>query len=168
MTLGALTASLAACCKLGLGPDGVRDAAADDWVQVSERTRCEAMQDAYCLGRYGFTIHRDGTFLAGPSADGHEVEGRITAAELHQLEALMGPFSPRGLRAQPVCEPGGPPGILDQIDVMFRGDLIVRTYDLGGSVGQLCYRGDKHDIGRLYRHLQSLMARYYPVPFPKS
>jgi hypothetical protein len=138
-----------------------------NWLQVAEQTTCEAMQDEYCLGRYGFTIHRDGTFLAGPSGEGEKTEGRISSKEVQQLDALMQPISPDALASQMTCETGGLPGIKDQVDVTFVDESVVRIYDLGGSLGQLCYRGSRADIERLHNHLRMLMTRYYPIPFPK-
>src|ERR1700738_3397857 len=63
------------------------------WLEVREQTACEAMQDDYCLGRYGFAIKHDGTFIAGPSPQGKKVEGRIRQDELRRLRQLIARFS---------------------------------------------------------------------------
>ena len=103
------------------------------WLQMREQTTCEAMRDEYCLGRYGFTIHRDGTFLTGPSEEGRKSEGRISSEEMQELEALMQPILRDAPASQMTCEPGHSPGNKDQVDVTFVGELVVRIYDLGGS-----------------------------------
>ena len=48
------------------------------WLEVSERTACEAMQDEYCVGRYGFAIRRGGTLVAGGSGGSRTIEGKLT------------------------------------------------------------------------------------------
>jgi hypothetical protein len=137
------------------------------WLRVREQMTCEAMRDEYCLGRYGFIIDREGKFLAGPSGEGKKAEGRMGSRETQQLEELMQPISPDAPASQMTCEAGGLPGIKDQVDVTFVGESIVRIYDLGGSPGQLCYRGNRTDVERLHDYLHVLMTRYYPIPFPK-
>ena len=55
------------------------------WLEAKEQTACEAMQNDYCLGHFGFTIKRDGAFIAGPSTLGRKKEGRIKPHELQRL-----------------------------------------------------------------------------------
>jgi hypothetical protein len=136
------------------------------WLEISERTTCEAMQDDYCLGRYGFTIKRDGTFLAGPSPYGRIVDGRVKSSELHRLGELVVQVSASATNGERICDPGGVPGIKDQIDVTFTTRHVVRAYDLGGSVGKICYIGSWDNVHRLHQTLRKLMTQYYPVPFP--
>jgi hypothetical protein len=66
------------------------------------------------------------------------------------------------------CEPGGLPGIKDQVDITFSGGQVVRAYDLGGRIGRVCYVGNKNRVRKLHEYLHELMTRYYPVPFPKT
>jgi len=139
-----------------------------NWRQVREQTTCEAMPDENCLGRYGFAVSRDGSYLAGPSPEGTKSIGQIQPGEMQQLEALMLPLSPEALGGQANCTKGGSPGIRDQVDVTFQDQSIVRIYDLGGSVGQLCIRGSRPEVERLHEYLHKLMARYYPVPFARN
>lgn len=136
-----------------------------EWLAVSERTRCEAMQDDYCLGRYGFTIKHDGTFLAGPSPHGSKVDGRVKASELHRLGELVAQVSASATNGKRTCDPGGVAGIKDQVDVTCAAGHVVRAYDLGGSVGKICYLGSRDDVRRLHQYLRRLMSQYYPVPF---
>lgn len=136
------------------------------WLEVSERTTCEAMQDEYCVGRYGFTIHHDGIFVAGGFGDGRTIEGKIASKELQQLSLLIRDASRNALGGEQACSKGGLPGIKDQIDLTFKDGAVLRIYDLGGRVGQVCYVGDWHRVSRLHGYLRSLMSRYYPVPFP--
>jgi hypothetical protein len=140
--------------------------AAASWLEVKEQTACEAMQHNYCLGLYGFTIKHDGTFIAGPSDQGIKAEGRIEPEELEQLEELIGQLLPSLSSGERICDNGGPPGIRDHLDIAFASGPVVRAYDLGGSVGKLCYLGLWDHVRGLHEYLRTLMSRYYPVPFP--
>jgi hypothetical protein len=144
------------------------DAPSTAWLQVSERVACEAMLDDYCLGRYGFTINSDGTFVAGPSGEGRKIEGRIRQQELQQLGALIHQLPASASNEDRRRTKGGLPGIKDQIDLTFASRSAVRIYDLGGSVGEICYIGRWDNVDRLHQYLHKLMTRYYPVPFPKN
>jgi hypothetical protein len=147
--------------------DGKPDMPSATWVEVREQTACEAMQDDYCLGRYGFTIKRDGTFIAGPSGQGGKAEGRIKPQELRRLGELIAQLSANHSPGERTCDPGGPPGIRDQVDITFPSGRVARAYDLGGSVGKICYIGVWEDVRKLHAYLHRLLNRYYPVPFPK-
>ena len=136
------------------------------WLEVREMTACEAMKDDYCLGRYGFTIKHDGTFLAGPSTGGSKAQGRIERMELLRLRELIGQLSATLPGQDRVCDSGGLPGIKDRLDIMFTGGPVVRAYDLGSPVGRICYVGDRDPVHKLHEYLRALMTRYYPVPFP--
>lgn len=137
------------------------------WAEVSERTACEAMQDEYCVGRYGFTIRHDGMFVAGAYGGGGVTEGKINPQELQQLGSLIGQASASALGGERTCSKGGLPGIKDQVDLTFAGGAVVRIYDLGGRVGEVCHVGSWDNVHRLHQYLRALMTRYYPVPFPR-
>jgi hypothetical protein len=151
-----------------VSPDAPSIVPAAAWLKVSERAACEAMQDDYCLGRYGFTVNSDGTFVAGPSGEGRKIEGRIRQQELQQLGALIRQLRASASKEERRCIKGGLPGIKDQIDLTVASGSAVRIYDLGGSVGEICYIGRWDNVNRLHRYLHKLMTRYYPVPFPKN
>src|SRR5258708_34357104 len=90
-----LTAQLPACGSGMLG---------SSWVQVREQTACEAMNPQYCVGRYGFTVHNDGTFLVGPADNGVTMSGGLPAAELaHNPSDAVPPSRPNLPRA-PGCD----------------------------------------------------------------
>jgi hypothetical protein len=144
------------------------DTPAAAWLQVTERVACEAMLDDYCLGRYGFTINNDGTFVAGPSSEGRKVEGRIREQELKQLGALIRQLLASASNEERTYNKGGLPGIKDQIDLTFGSGSAARIYDLGGSVGETHYIGRWDNVNRVQQYLRKLMTRYYPVPFPKN
>jgi hypothetical protein len=141
--------------------------AAAAWLEVREQTACEAMQDDYCLGRYGFTIKHDGAFIAGPSGRGIKAQGQLTPQELRRLRELVGRLSETLPNEEKKCDPGGLPGIKDQLDITFSDGQVTRVYDLGGNVGKVCYSGTRDRIQHLHEYVQELLARYYPVPFPK-
>jgi hypothetical protein len=163
-----LIGSLAAFGKPLVSPDGPPALPAAAWLQVAERVRCEAMLDDYCLGRYGFTIKSDGTFVAGPSSQGRKIEGRIREQELKQLAALIRQLPASASSGERRRNKGGLPGIKDQIDLTFKSGLTVRIYDLGRSVRETLYIGRWDDVNRVHQYLHKLMSRYYPVPFPKN
>ena len=150
---------LAALSKALAVRDESSDAALPVWLEISERTTCEAMQDDYCLGRYGFTIRHDGKFLAGPSPQGTKVEGRVKSSELKRLGELVIQVSARAMSGERNCDPGGVPGIKDQVEVTLTAGQVVRAYDLGGSVGKICYVGSWDNVRRLHRYLRNLMTQ---------
>jgi hypothetical protein len=166
MTAFWLIGILAALSKPLTSREEAPDAPLPAWLEISERTTCEAMQDDYCLGRYGFTIKHDGTFLAGPSPHGSKLDGRVKSSELHRLGELVVQVSASATNGERICDPGGVPGIKDQVDVTFKAGQVVRAYDLGGSVGKICYIGSWDNARRLHQYLRKLMTQYYPVPFP--
>jgi hypothetical protein len=136
------------------------------WLEVREQTACEVMQDDYCLGRYGFAIKHDGTFIAGPSVRGSKAKGLLQRQELRRLRTLIGQLSTT-LTEEKNCDPGGLPGVKDQVDITFTGEQVVRVYDSGGSVNKICYVGTWAHVRKLHEYLYELMTRYYPIPFPK-
>ena len=148
-------------------PDGPSMTPAAPWLEVSERTACEAMQDQYCVGRYGFTIHHDGTFVVGASGGVGTTQGKITPQELQRLGSLIGEASPSALGGERTCNKGGLPGIKDQVDLTLASGAVVRIYDLGGRVGEVCYIGKWDNVHKLHQYLRALMSRYYPVPYPR-
>jgi hypothetical protein len=109
------------------------------WSEAGEETTCEAMQDDYCLGRYGFAINRDGTFIAGPSDSGSKVQGRIKSRELQRLGLLIQHFSRDLPSGEKTCNSGELVGIKDQVDVTFTNGTVVKVYDIRN--GHNCYVG---------------------------
>jgi hypothetical protein len=134
------------------------------WLEMREQTACEAMQDDYCLGRYGFAIKRDGTFIAGPSESGSKTQGRINSRELQRLGLLIQHLSQSLRSRERTCYPGGLVGIKDQVDITFTTG-IVRAYDIRNGI--TCYVGTETHARRLLDYMKRLMRRYYPIPFSK-
>src|SRR5437660_1088978 len=58
-----------------------------DWRNVHEQTTCEALAPPSCVGAFGFTVRRDGTFVVGPAPDGSVVSGSIPASDLARINA---------------------------------------------------------------------------------
>jgi hypothetical protein len=138
------------------------------WLQVTQRKMCEAMQDDFCLGRYGFTIRNDGAFTAGPSGRGRTVEGRIKRQELDHLGKLIDQLSLAGSDRRRIGDPHGVPGVRDQADIIFAGLPVTRVYDQGGTPGEIRYLGTWDAVRRFHQYLSKLLTRYYPMPFPTS
>ena len=138
------------------------------WRQVRVQTACEAMQDDYCLGRYGFIVQSDGEYTAGPSPNGRKVEGRIKPDELQRLHQLMGKFSVDSPVQDRTPEQPTVPGIKDQIDIEFAGWNTVRAYEVGGAGRKILHSGAWDDARRLHDLVHHLLAHYYPHPFPQN
>lgn len=136
------------------------------WVQVTEHTSCEALLRQYCTGAFGFTVQSDGRFTVGPAENGATLTGALTESERMQVQADVAQVS-SNLAASPQCDLAPTiPGSSDQIDLTDPRLWPVRVYDLGGTPGNVCYRGARDQAARLHTDLGALMARYYPRPFP--
>jgi hypothetical protein len=149
-----------------LAADGGPGGPAPSWLEVRQSTACEAMRDEYCPGRYGFTVRRDGTFVAGPSDKGVEVSGRITDQESRSLRALLDGLSAQALAREDSLEQRSLPGVRDQLDIRFVDGSEIRAYDLGPAPNRIRFRGDWASCLRLHDFVAGLMRTYYPVPFP--
>jgi len=155
-----------ATAALGLGACGGQNPGAADaaWVQVAERTSCEALNPSYCAGLYGFTVTSDGRYVVGPADDGAQAVGSISGAERAQLSAdaalVVGSLG-GGLQ----CDGAGSvPGVSDAVDLTDSRDGLSRVYDLG--LKGTCYRGGRDHATRLHDDLKALLLKYYPRPFP--
>lgn len=136
------------------------------WAQVTEHTTCEALVAQYCTGAFGFTVHSDGHFTVGPAENGASLTGVLTELEWRQVSTDVAEVS-SNLAASPQCDPAQTiPGITDQIDLMDPRQGSVRVYDLGGTIGNLCYRGGRQQAAKLHTDLGALTSKYYPRPFP--
>ena len=155
--LAAATAALSAC---GSGSPGGPDVT---WVQVTEKTACEALVPAYCVGHYGFTVTSDGRYTAGPSDDGTKLEGSLTDTERVRLSSDAAVVA-ANLGVAEVCDSAGTAaGVGDSVDMTDSTNRVTRVYDLGRNT---CYRGGRARATQLHDDLAALMARYYPRPFP--
>lgn len=138
------------------------------WEEVAEHTSCEALLPQYCGGAFGFAVHSDGRFTVGPADDGATRSGAVTEPERAQIAADVSQVL-AGLTASPQCEPAPAiPGLNDQVDISDGSRGSLRVYDLGGTLGSLCYRGGRAEAVRLHSDLAALLARYYPRPFPPA
>ena len=155
--LAAATAALSAC---GSGSPGGPDVT---WVQVTEKTACEALVPAFCVGLYGFTVTSDGRYTAGPADDGTKLEGSLTDTERVRLSSDAAALA-ANLGVAEVCDSAGTvPGVGDSVDMYDSRNMVTRVYDLGLKT---CYRGGRTRATQLHDDLAALMARYYPRPFP--
>jgi len=138
------------------------------WRHVRVQTACEAMQDDYCLGRYGFIVESNGAYAAGPSPSGRKVEGRLKSAELQHLHQLMSKFSGETSLQERIQEQPAVPGIRDQIDIKFASGSTVRAYEVGGPARKIRHGGAWEDARRLHDYVHKLLSYYYPKPFPSE
>jgi hypothetical protein len=131
------------------------------WVQVREQTACEALNPQYCVGRYGFTVHNDGTFLVGPADNGVTLNGGLSAAELAQISSDAGALSSSNLGGAPECDSTRIiPGIGLSVDMTLSDQTTVKVVD------NFCYRGGRDRAVKLRDDLDALTKHYYPRPFP--
>lgn len=152
MRLSVLTFALGlAACGAGnpSGPDAT-------WVQVTERTACEALAPAYCVGLYGFTVTSDGRYTVGPNDAGAKLEGSLTDKEraliASDVNALAG-----NLGGAEVCDSSGtPPGVGDSVDLTDTRNVVTRVYAIGLTT---CYRGGRARATQLHDDLAALMSR---------
>jgi hypothetical protein len=155
--VAAIALALAAC---GSGNPGGPDAT---WVQLTEKTACEALSPAFCVGVYGFTVTSDGRYTVGPAGDGTSLSGALTDAERARIFADAASLA-SSLGGAQVCDSAGTvPGVGDSIDLTDSQNVVTRVYDLGLKT---CYRGGRAQATQLHTDLRSLMDRYYPRPFP--
>ena len=156
---------LACTVALGLAACGSDSPGGPDrtWVQVTERTACEALAPAFCVGVYGFTVRSDGRYSAGPADDGTKLEGSLTDAERVRISSDAAALV-ASLGVAEVCDSAGAvPGVGDSVDLTDSRDVVTRVYELGLKA---CYRGGRALATQLHSDLSALMARYYPRPFP--
>ena len=149
---------LAAC---GSGNPGGPDTT---WVQLTEKTACEALVPAYCVGLYGFTVTSDGRYTVGPNDAGAKLEGSLTDKE-RALIASDADALAANLGGAEVCDSSGTvPGVGDSVDLTDSRNVVTRVYALGLTT---CYRGGRARATQLHDDLAALMSRYYPRPFPQ-
>ncbi len=158
--------SLAAAIASGVLACGSSNPAASDpsWTQVAEKTACEAMNPRECRGVYGFTVTPDGHYVVGPADDGTRIEGSISDSERARLSEDAARVAGR-LGGSPQCDgPGSVPGVGDEVDLTDARGVVWPVYQL--TLKGTCYRGARDDATRLHDDLGTLMASYYPRPFP--
>jgi hypothetical protein len=134
------------------------------WIQVTERTTCEALNPSFCTGIYGFTVMNDGRYTVGPANDGTQVGGSLTDAERSALSREADMVA-AGLGGSQQCDTVGTvAGVSDAVDLTDSSHAVSRVYEIG--VRRTCYRGGRDRAIQLHDDLRALMARYYPRPFP--
>ncbi len=158
---------LVAASAAGLAACGSPDPAGSDasWTQVAEKTSCEAMNPVWCRGTYGFTVTPDGHYVVGPADDGTRIEGSISDSERTRLSADVAQVAGR-LGGSPQCDgPGSVPGVGDEVDLTDARGVVWQVYAL--TLQGTCYRGTRDGANRLHDDLETLLASYYPRPFPR-
>lgn len=138
------------------------------WQQVYAQVNCEAMRPNDCRGMYGFTVKPDGHFTVGNDEIGPTLSGSISAAERNRLNQLAGEIAAGGARQAPTCVRAHTvPGLHDEVELTLPGTTSLVVYDRGSLPGKFCYLRHQQTADALHALMQQLMAKYYPVPFPK-
>jgi len=157
LAVAAAAGALSACGSESPGGPDVT------WVQVTERTACEALPSPFCVGVYGFTVTSDGRYTVGPADDGTRLEGSLTDEERIRISSDAAQLA-ASLGVDEMCDASGTvAGVGDSIDLTDSRNVVTRVYDLGLKT---CYRGGRARATQLHSDLAALMARYYPRPFP--
>lgn len=137
---------------------------------IKIETRCEAMVDNACLGRFGFAVDSQGNFTAGPDPSGKTAQGVITPTE---LESLANSIVELNKSEETLgCKPQGAiPGAVLHISVVYAADG--KKADIFFSARQAHFRVQGNEClgGPLQKEravraaVSKLLAKYYPVPF---
>ena len=142
------------------------------WLHVSEQTECEALDPHRCLGAFGFQVNNDGRYIVGPGDNSQKSEGSITPDELNTLSATANAVATEDLSSGSLsCDSSQfIPGINDQIKLLpgsGNESLVYSKFYLQENTrGSDCYAGDRTQALSLHSILNTLMKKYYPVPFP--
>ena len=134
---------------------------AADGVIVSVVTSCEAMVKEACQGAYGFRIDESGTFVSGPSSEGHARNGQAVETRLFVLarQSLADPAN-----SKVACPSLGPiPGTRETVTVHLKDTFLVLKGD-AGTIDPRC-DGSIAGLAELFRAADAAMRRHYPTPF---
>ncbi len=160
--VSSLAAAIAGFLACGSSDPAASDAA---WTQFAEKTACEAMDPHQCRGAYGFTVTLDGRYFVGPADDGTRIEGSISDSERARLSGDVARVAGR-LGGSPQCDgPASVPGVGDEVDLTDARGVVWPVYALG-MMGT-CTLGTRDAATRLHDDLETLLASYYPRPFPR-
>jgi hypothetical protein len=154
------TARLAIVPALFLAACGVTHPVGVDWKEVSEKTTCEALNPAACVGAAGFTVRTDGTWVAGPAASGARKDGALTATEKAQITSDVSVLETQ--RGQQCDATGNVPGTSDFVEVTLTDNTVLRAFEKGTIPNQTCYRGGQEAASQLHDDVSALMVKYYP------
>jgi hypothetical protein len=143
---------------------------ANGWLQVKEQTQCEALNPSFCVGTYGFTLRRDGTYVVGPAPDGSVMSGSVPATDRARIDADVSALEGQDQECESAVTV---PGVVDTVDLTTPNHSptgptvsLLLVFDLGSTPNRTCYVGGRDHVIRLHDDLRALMARYYATPFP--
>ncbi len=137
------------------------------WKSIREKTTCEAVAPASCIGEYGFAIDASGNFTAGPSPDGLHVQGTLPPAELQKLEKAIEEDAAKGANLPEMCIASRlVPGSSDRLTLTSKNgrDRVVYRRE---RPNETCFTGNRDAATKLHDVMQGLMAEHYPQHFPQ-
>ena len=142
-------------------------AAPQGWDHVSKASKCGLLQPSVCRGLYGFTVRLDGTYVIGPTKEGEIVTGVLTPSEFQALIADLNPMAVQLNGNSPTCiDSQGNSEISDLVTLTTSDGIPHTIYEKNGV--QYCFQLSDQVASQLNSDLQTLMDKYYPVPFPAS
>ena len=131
------------------------------------QTSCEAMVPAYCRGRYGFQVNRNGKWLAGPDPSGFSVSGRLSKRESRRLRRAVDHVLGSPARQPSDCDRRQAiPGVGETVTVQGR-ERAVKLQGAGGQLNPSCAPGHP-SAAELFALADALVRRYYPRPFRRQ
>lgn len=163
---GALLLGESAPCS-ALAADDRRVAPVAAAPLLTVQTHCEAMVPAYCRGRFGFRVTRDGKWLAGPDPSGFSVFGHLSKDESRRLRRVAAQVLGSPARPPADCEARQPiPGV-DEIVTVQGPERVVKLEGAGGQLNPSCAPG-LASAAELFALADALVQRYYPQPFRRQ
>lgn len=156
------TALYAALLLSACGGDSASLHAAPLWTQVYNKTTCEVVNLANCVGAYGFSIDNQGNYIVGPSPTGQTVKGTLTSTEWSQLQTAANTVaSDIAANPNPACvSQVFPTGVTDMVQINATGNI----FNVQTAMNQLCaYNGGKADSTALIDLVDALRAKYYSL-----
>ncbi len=138
------------------------------WGLLNEHTTCEALNPEACVGFYGFSVDRNGAYVIGPAPDGEQRTGQLTNGERTSLRNVADPLAasdPSG-GSQDCSSSPTVPGVTDTVDMTLSNDIVAPVFTLNVMPGQTCTQGDSGQAHATHSILNTLMTKYYTVPFP--
>lgn len=123
------------------------------------------MSPSFCQGYYGFKVMSNGAYQAGPSSSDLVRRGQISDQELTQLTIPAQAVAATSTQSQ--CEARiGVPGSSDHVTLVQNTGASFLAYDWEGTLGKVCYQGERTSVLLLQDRLNTLMKKYYPAQFP--
>jgi hypothetical protein len=138
------------------------------WSQLAETNTCSIADPSLCAGAYGFTVFPNGSYLVGPAPGGQATKGHLTATELSVLTGDAVAVLQTNISSGLTCISDAPiVGTNTTTSITPVGQSSVVIYQQSDPPnGSNCYAGSQTPAFNLHNDLNTILMKYYPVPFP--